>query len=127
MPKGSIILGLVICITLLGFNTTFATDSLDGMMETTRLSKTFIGIVLLPLLSNDYAVIKSAMEDRMDLCVLMTVGKCVQITLVVIPFSVLVGWPIGANLDLSFDGFELVALFASVLYINSMIVEGKST
>lgn len=127
LGKGANMLALAVLTTILGFNTTFATDSLDGLIENTGLSTTFIGIVLLPLLSNDMGVIKSAVEDKMDLCVLLTVGKCVQITLFVIPFTVLLGWIIGVDLELSFDGFEVAALFASVLYINSMISEGKST
>ena len=125
--KGTNVIALALLTTILGFNTTFATDSLDGLIENTGLSTTFIGIVLLPLLSNDIGVIKSAVEDHMDLCVLLTVGKCVQITLFVIPFTVLLGWMIGVDLELSFDGFEVAALFASVLYINSMISEGQST
>ena len=126
IPRESIVLCLVACTTLLAFNTTFATDSLDGLIESTGLSKTFIGIVLLPLLSNDLAVLKPAINDQMDLCVLLTVGKCVQTSLFVIPFTVLVGWIIGVDLALSFDGFEVAALFASVLYIVSIISGGKS-
>ena len=126
LPLKLVALLLVVFTTLLGFNTAFATDSLDGLVEATGLSRTFIGIVLLPLLSNDITVIKPAIKDQMDLCILLTVGKCIQTTLLVIPFTVLLGWIIGVDLELSFDGFEVAALFASTLYINSMIEKGKS-
>ena len=125
-PLKRVLLLFVISTTLLGFNTTFATDSLDGLVEATGLSRTFIGIVLLPLLSNDFTIVNPAIEDKMDLCISLTVGKCIQTTLVVIPFTILLGWMIGVDLELSFDGFEVAALFASVLYINSMIEKGKS-
>ena len=126
LPMVTVIVVLLVCTTLLAFNTSFATDSLSGMMDATGLTQTFVGIVLLPLLSNDVTVIKSAVKDKMDLCVNLTVGKCLQTTLLVIPFVVILGWIIGKPLSLSFDGFEVAALFASVLYINSMIAVGKS-
>ena len=122
----TLILSLPLATTVLAFNTSFATDSLNGMIEATGLSITFVGIVLLPLLSNDFTVVRPAMKDEMSLSVALTVGKCLQTTLLVIPFVVILGWMMGVDLELSFDGFEVAALFASVLYINSMIAEGKS-
>jgi len=126
LPMITVIVVLLVSTMLLAFNTSFATDSLSGMMAATGLTQTFVGIVLLPLLSNDITVIKPAVQDKMDLCVALTVGKFLQTTLLVIPFTVILGWIIGVPLKLSFDGFEVAALFASVLYINSMIAEGKS-
>ena len=82
---------LVLCTTAVGFNTAFATDSLQGLVDKTDLSPTFVGIVLLPLLNNDFAVVRLASEDRMDICVALTIDKCLQTTLVIIPFAILLG------------------------------------
>ena len=123
----TIVMVLVICTTLIGFNTAFATNSLQGLMDHTSIQPTFVGIVLLPLLSNDVTVVIPAVKDKMDICVALTVGKCLQTILLVIPFAILLGWIIGRDMNLGFDTFEVVALFASVIYINAMIQNGKST
>ena len=122
-----IVMVLVICTTLIAFNTAFATNSLQGLMDQTNISPTFVGIVLLPLLSNDVTVVIPAVKDKMDICVALTVGKCLQTILLVIPFAILLGWIIGRDINLGFNTFEVVALFASVIYINAMIQNGKST
>ena len=117
---------LLISTMFLGFNTAFATSSLDGLIESTGLTETFIGIVLLPLLGVDFTLFSLAIEDKMDSFVSLTVGKCLQTALLVIPILILLGWIINVPMGLNFDAFEVVALFASVMYINSMIQEGKS-
>jgi Ca2+:H+ antiporter len=82
---------ITVATTLIGFNTLFATDSLDGMMSTTSLTRTFVGIVLLPLMYNDLAPIEAAYNDKMDICLQITVGKCVQTALFVTPAIVIIG------------------------------------
>ena len=123
----AIILCLIMCTTLVTFNTTFATNSLSGLFLQTGISPTFVGIVLLPLLSNDITVIVPAVKDQMDQVVVLTIGKCLQTILIIVPLTVLLGWIIDRPMSLDFDEFEVVALFASVLYINSIIGTGKST
>lgn len=120
--------GIVAALTtLLGFNTSFATDSLAGLIAYTQLTSTFIGIVLLPLLSVDFGTLALARNDEMDLFISLTVGKCLQSALLIIPIIVVLGWILGnESMSLQFDSFEVVALFASVMYINSIIQEGKS-
>ena len=120
------LLVLVLTTALLVSNTAFATDSLNGLVAHTGLTDTFIGIVLLPLLSVDFTVIGLAVKDRMDSFISLTVGKCLQTALLVIPFIVILGWMMGVPMGLNFDAFEVVALFASVMYINSMIQDGRS-
>ena len=68
-----------------------------------------------------------AVKDEMDVVIALTVGKCLQTILVVIPFVVLLSWIIGRDMSLSFDTFEVVALLASVRYINAIIQTGKPT
>lgn len=123
----TIVMVLVICTTLIAFNTAFATNNLQGLMDQTSIQPAFVGIVLLPLLSNDVTVVIPAVKDKMDICVALTVGKCLQTILLVIPFAILLGWIIGRDMNLGFNTFEVVALFASVIYINAMIQNGKST
>ena len=54
---------LVIVTVFLGFNTTFAVDSINGLTQRTVLTQNFVGLVLLPLLScNPHSVILAAKD-----------------------------------------------------------------
>jgi Ca2+:H+ antiporter len=110
-----------------GFNTYFAVNSLEGLLNTTNLTTSFVGIVLLPIFTNDPEPIQAAYKGDMDLCLQTTVGKCIQTTMFVIPLVVIIGW--GMKIDemtLFFNGFDVTALFASALYITFLTNNGKS-
>ena len=118
---------LLIISTFLGFNAAYVTDTLHEMVEQSGLTTTFVGIVLLPLLSVEFTVLSQAWKNKMDRFVTLTVGKCLQTALLVIPSVVLLGWAMGKDaMSLDFDPFEVIALFASVMYITSMIQVGRS-
>ncbi|KAJ5461904.1 uncharacterized protein N7458_003456 [Penicillium daleae] len=114
--------------TLVAFCTQFAVDSIDNLSQRANISMAFIGLVLLPILNNDLAPITHALADEMDRTIDVTVGKCLQTALFVTPLMVLLAWPMKIdNMTLSFNGFEIVSLFASVLLLNYLIMEGEST
>ena len=118
---------IAVSTTLIGFHSLFATDNIEALMHQTGMTKTFIGIVLLPLLTNDSEPIKAAARNQFDICILLTAGKCVQTTFLIIPMIVILGWIMQVdNMTLSFDGFEVATLFASVIYINVLTSNGKS-
>jgi Ca2+:H+ antiporter len=118
---------LVIGTTILAFNTQFMTDSIDSLTTTAGVPRDFIGIILLPILSNDLAAIQMAIRDKMDVALQAALGKSLQTTLLVTPFLVLLAWIMGnEDMNLLFDGFQVVALFASVLLIQNGILHGKS-
>ncbi|PYI08801.1 hypothetical protein BO78DRAFT_309890 [Aspergillus sclerotiicarbonarius CBS 121057] len=120
-------IALIIATTLIGFHTTFATDNLSNLMNEANLSSTFVGVVILPILSNDLGPIKAAWEDRMDECITSTIGKCIQMSLLVVPLIIFIAWGMGVDeMTLNFGGFEVATLFASSLYVNFMILDGTS-
>lgn len=113
--------------TLIGFHAQFLTDSLNGLMASAGLNSTFVGIVLLPIFSNDLTAIRAGWTNHMDLCIMATLGKCIQTALLIIPVIVFVAWGMGIDgMTLDFGGFEIAALFASTLYVNFLISNGRS-
>jgi len=60
-----------------------------------------------------------AIKDKMDLAIGVAVGSSMQISLLVVPLMVLLGWIIGADMTLFFNTFETAILFITVLYANS--------
>ena len=118
---------LVIVATLTGFCTQFAVDSIDALSSKANLSKTFIGLILLPILNNDLTPVNHAINDNMHTTMNFTIGKCLQTSLFVTPLMVIIAWGMGRHLTLNFDGFEIVSLFASVLLLNYLIIDAKSS
>jgi len=112
---------LTIVVTLTAFCTQFAVDSIDA------LSQKAIGLILHPILNNDLTTISHAIKDKMDQTINFTIGKCLQTSLFVTPLMVIIAWGMGLDLTLSFNGFEIVSLFASILLLNYLIVRGTSS
>merc|ERR1719188_1180330 len=101
--KAMLLLFLVTIIVSL--STEMLVKAIHGVTENAHMSKHFIGIVLLPIVGNaceHAAAVRFAMQDKMGLSVSIAVGSSTQIALFVVPFSVLVGWVFGLDMDLDF-------------------------
>ncbi|KAI9780753.1 MAG: hypothetical protein M1839_006540 [Geoglossum umbratile] len=107
----------------------YLVGSIDEIVKTSHVSKTFIGLILIPIVGNAAehvtAVIVS-MKDKMDLAINVAIGSSLQIALLVTPFLVILGWIIGQPMTLHFETFETVVFFLSVLVVNYLIQDGES-
>jgi len=107
----------------------FLVGSIDHLVETAHISKTFIGLILLPIVGNaaeHVTAIVVALKDKMDLAMGVAIGSSMQIALLVTPSLVLLGWAIGVDMTLHFETFETVVFFLSVLVVTYVIQDGKS-
>lgn len=107
----------------------YLVGSIDSLVETSGISKTFIGLILLPIVGNaaeHVTAIVVAVKDKMDLAMGVAIGSSMQIALLVTPSLVLLGWAIGVNMTLHFETFETVVFFLSVLVVSYVIQDGKS-
>lgn len=112
----------------------FLTDALEPALASAGMGKSFVGVILLPIVGNaceHVAAIRFAMQDKAGLAVGIAVGSSVQIALFVTPFSVLVGWLLGGtedgiNMDLDLGPLNVAVLILSVLIILSIVVDGHS-
>lgn len=101
--------------------------SINAVTEETNLSRTFIGLILLPLLSASEHIATCAVAyDSMDLAVDVAIGGCLQIVLFVAPLLVLLGWILDIEMSLHFRAYDALAFFFSVLIVNYLIQDGKS-
>jgi len=69
-------------------------DSIDGLVEASGVSRTFIGLIIVPIVGNagEYATtVSAAMKNRLDLAIGIVVGSTLQIALFVTPFLVILG------------------------------------
>ncbi|GBE81741.1 calcium/proton exchanger [Sparassis latifolia] len=113
--------------------TSFCADYLVASIEETArrysIPKPFIGLILLPIVSNAAEHVTSvwmALKNKMELTIGICVGSSIQIAAFVIPLLVIVGWITGHNLTLFFANFETIVLFVSVLLVQFLVQDGKS-
>ncbi|PKK80473.1 calcium/proton exchanger [Rhizophagus irregularis] len=114
---------------IVSFSADYLVGSIEGIVESSGLSKTFVGLILIPIVGNAaefVTAINAAMRNKMDLAVNVSAGSSMQIALFVTPFLVLLGWAIGQDMSLYFQSFETVVLFISILITNYLIQDGKS-
>lgn len=107
----------------------YLVGSIDSIVSQTGLSKTFIGLILIPIVGNaaeHVTAVVVAVKDKMDLAIGVAVGSSMQIALFVTPFMVLVGWFMNVPMNLYFSTFETAVLFVSVFITNFLILDGES-
>jgi Ca2+:H+ antiporter len=120
---------LVLTTILVAVCAEYLVDSIDSIVETAHISKTFIGLILLPIVGNaaeHVTAVIVAYKGKMDLAINVAIGSSMQIALFVTPFLVILGWVIDKPMTLHFQGFETVVFFLSVLVVNYLIQDGKS-
>ncbi len=107
----------------------YLVDSIDSIVETAHISKTFIGLILIPIVGDaaeHVTAVVVSMKDKMDLAIGVAIGSSLQIALFVTPFLVVLGWIMDRNMTLHFETFETVAFFLSALVVILLIQDGKS-
>ena len=107
----------------------YLVDSIDSLVATAHISKTFIGLILLPIVGNaaeHVTAVVVAVKDKMDLALGVAIGSSMQIALLVTPFLVILGWIIDEPMTLHFQIFETVVFFLSMLVVTFVIQDGKS-
>ena len=120
---------LVIVTVLVAICADYLVGSIDDIVSRTSMSRTFIGLILIPIVGNaaeHVTAVVVAWKGKMDLAIGVAIGSSLQIALFVTPFLVIRGWIIGRDMTLHFHVFETVAFFISGLVVTFLIQDGKS-
>jgi Ca2+:H+ antiporter len=115
--------GIVLCTHLLF-------HSLDSVSRSTRITKRFIAVILLPISSNATeltSVIAKTNEGRPSFAISVIVSSILQIALFAIPLLAILGWIIHQPMTLSFEVFMTTLLFLAVLAVNRLLKDGVYT
>ncbi|CAG8487095.1 13294_t:CDS:2 [Dentiscutata erythropus] len=102
---------------------------IDGLVENLKISTTFVGIILIPIVGNFTDLMSSvifALKNRMNVSIQIALGSSMQIALGVTPVLILIGWIINQPLTLFFETFETCVLVVAVLIVNYSIQDGRS-
>lgn len=129
---GAVAAGVVLVLTtvLVAICADYLVDSIDDVVESLQISKTFIGLILIPIVGNaaeHVTAVVVAVKNKMDLAMGVAIGSSIQIALLVTPFLVILGWAVlGEPMSLHFETFETVAFAFSVLIVCYTVQDGKS-
>ncbi|KAK0708225.1 calcium/proton exchanger [Lasiosphaeris hirsuta] len=103
--------------------------SIDDLVATGKISKNFIGLILIPIVGNAAEHVTAcvvAVKNKMDLAMGVAIGSSIQIALLVTPALVMLGWAIGQPMTLHFETFETIAFALSVMVVTYTVQDGKS-
>eukprot|EP00587_Corethron_hystrix_P000642 CAMPEP_0113298310 /NCGR_PEP_ID=MMETSP0010_2-20120614/810_1 /TAXON_ID=216773 ORGANISM="Corethron hystrix, Strain 308" /NCGR_SAMPLE_ID=MMETSP0010_2 /ASSEMBLY_ACC=CAM_ASM_000155 /LENGTH=239 /DNA_ID=CAMNT_0000151347 /DNA_START=917 /DNA_END=1636 /DNA_ORIENTATION=- /assembly_acc=CAM_ASM_000155 len=104
-------------------------NSIEDFAAKCKLSEVFTAAIILPIFSNfaeQASSVYFAYQNKMDLCIAITIGSAIQIALQVIPGCVLYGWAADKHMTLFFHGYETAVLLISVLTV-SCVLQGGTT
>ncbi|KXX83384.1 Vacuolar calcium ion transporter [Madurella mycetomatis] len=123
--------GLVLVVTTLVISVCadHMVDSIDALVATGKISKTFIGLILIPIVGNAAEHVTAcvvAVKNKMDLAMGVAIGSSIQIALLVTPALVMLGWAIGQPMTLNFGSLETIAFALSVFVVIYTVQDGKS-
>ena len=93
------------------------------------MSEFFIGIIVVPLVGNvaeHVVAVQTALKNKMELSMAVSLGSSLQIALFVAPLLVFFSLLLGHPLTLVFNQFELIALFGAVLIAALVALDGES-
>jgi len=120
---------LVVVTLIISVCADYMVESIDALVATGNISKTFIGLILIPIVGNAAEHVTAcvvAVKDKMDLAMGVAIGSSIQIALLVTPALVMLGWAIGQDMTLHFETFETIAFALSVLVVTYTVQDGKS-
>ena len=124
--SGLVLLGATVLIAVLS-------EVLVGAVEATvsvlGVSEFFIGIIIVPLVGNvaEHTVaVQTAIKNKMELSMAVSLGSSLQIALFVAPLLVFISLLMGNPLTLVFNQFEIVALFVGVLIAAFVAQDGET-
>ncbi|OQR82085.1 Ca2 :Cation Antiporter (CaCA) Family [Thraustotheca clavata] len=107
----------------------FLVSSVDGFTQTANIPKSFVGIILLPIVGNaveHVTAVKVALKNNMELAMSVAIGSATQISLFVVPVCVVAGWIMNSPMSLAFNAFEAITYVIGTIIVYVIVADGKS-
>lgn len=121
---------VMLCVTVIvAFCSELLVETLEGVVEKAHISEHFIGIILLPIVGNaceHASAVRFAIMDKPGLSIGIAIGSSTQISMFVVPFSVLAGWFLDKDSDLNFGRLNTTVLCVSIVVVLSIVVDGQA-
>nr|CAB3473270.1 unnamed protein product [Digitaria exilis] len=126
---GSGLFWLAFKTVLIAILSEYVVGTIEPTSQSWGLSVSFISIILLPIVGNaaEHAgAIIFALKNKLDITLGVALGSATQISMFVVPLSVIVAWIAGIQMDLDFKLLETGSLFVSVIVTAFTLQDGTS-
>ena len=121
---------LAVVAVLISFMSDILVDNIErGAAEDLGVPSGFLYTIIVPIVGNaaeHTSALIFSHRNKPDIAFGIAVGSSVQIALMVIPACVLIAWPMGKDLTLSFGSFLTCVYAASVVLLFTTISDGNS-
>ena len=113
--------GMVASTALVAVNGQFLVHGINGMVQDSGIPKGFLTVILLPVVANTpdvcavilrtnvvvqyHQAIRGSMNRKVEIEIIIAVSRSIQVSCFILPFMVLLGWMIRADMSLVFNGF----------------------
>lgn len=107
----------------------FLVESIDEFCIVSGISRTFVGLIILPIVGNaveHITAVSVAMKNKMDLALGVAIGSCTQIAMFVVPVTVLFGWFANKPMTLNLPVYEISLYILSIFTVSICLQTGKS-
>jgi len=121
-------LGVICSFLLVLIYSAFFVSSIDGFSNKMNISKTFIGMILLPIFGNGaehITAVTLASKRRMDLALGIGIGSAIQVALFVTPLVTLIGWMMGTGMTLFYPNNQITFFIFSIFVVVLCIINGR--
>ncbi|KAL4572389.1 hypothetical protein LXL04_019163 [Taraxacum kok-saghyz] len=120
------LIGMTAVISLLS---EYLVDTIEEASTSWGISVSFISIIVLPIVGNaaEHAgAIIFAFKNKLDITLGVALGSATQISVFVVPMSVIVSWIIGIKMDLDFNLLETGSLALTIIATAFTLQDGTS-
>ncbi|KAL9180738.1 hypothetical protein ACHAXT_011191 [Thalassiosira profunda] len=130
IPFNWALAGLAIITAIVVILSEWLVGSIDGFCTEFNLGRSFVGVIVLPVVGNaveHISAVSVAMKNKtVDLALGVALGSAVQIGLFVLPLVVIVGWATGREMSLLFPKFEVYLYLISVIIVSLCLSNQRS-
>lgn len=123
------IIALTLATIIIAVLSEILVDQIGPVTRTLGMTELFVGVIVVALIGNaaeNSAAILMARRDKMNLAMTLASGSSTQIALFVAPVLVFLSLAMGHPMTLLFNGFEIAAIFLSVLIVAMISYDGET-
>ena len=120
---------LILSTVFIAWLSEILVGAVEPVVKNWGITEFFLGIVIIPLVGNvaEHLVgVQTAIKNKMELSLSVSVGSSLQVALFVAPLLVFLSLVLGNPLTLLFNQFEMIALVAAVLSAALVSLDGES-
>ncbi|CAN4106098.1 unnamed protein product [Withania somnifera] len=118
--------GMTVIIALLS---EYVVGTIEAASDSWGISVSFISVILLPIVGNaaEHAgAVIFAFKNKLDISLGVALGSATQISMFVVPLSVIVAWIVGVRMDLDFSLLETGSLALAIIITAFTLQDGTS-